>query len=71
MFLCRRICNKINIEMKDFVKYLGLALILIGAVLVILCFVQEWNNDNLVNFGSFGLTIVGLITYIVGVKYVK
>ncbi len=57
--------------MKEFAKYLGLALIIIGAIFVILCFVNEWNNSNLFNFGAAGMSILGLIIYICGVKYLK
>ena len=57
--------------MKDFAKYLGLALIIIGAILVILCFVKEWSNSNLFNFGAAGTSVLGLIIYICGAKYLK
>lgn len=57
--------------MKNFVKYLGFALVIIGAILAILGFAMEWNDINLVNFGSIGLIIVGLTTYICAGKYIR
>ena len=50
------------------IKYVALAIILLGALTLILSHFCGWNNINAVNFGAFGLMIVGLIVYIVGGK---
>ena len=48
------------------IQYLGLALIIIAAGVLIASYFCGWNNINAVNFGAFGVMIAGLIVYIVG-----
>ena len=50
--------------MNDFLKHLGLIIIIIAALLLILSHFLGWNNINAVQFGSFGAMIVGLVLYI-------
>ena len=50
--------------MKGLVQNLGIIIIIIAAVLLILSHLLGWNNINLVQFGSFGAMIVGLVLYI-------
>ena len=54
--------------MASKIKNLGLALIIIGAILIILSHYLGWNNSNLVNMGSLAMIIAGLITYIIAGK---
>ena len=49
-------------------KIAGIAIFIIGAILIILSHFLGWNNMNLVNLGSVALMIAGLITYIVANK---
>ncbi len=48
------------------IQYSGLALIIIGAIILIVSYFAGWNNINAVNVGSFAGMIVGLIIYIIG-----
>ncbi len=50
------------------IKYAGLALILIGAVLLILSHFLGWNNINALNVGAYAGMVVGLVTYIIAGK---
>ena len=50
--------------MNGFLKNLGVILILIAAVVLILSHLLGWNNINAVQFGSFGMMVVGLVLYI-------
>ena len=50
--------------MNEFLKHLGLILIVIASVVLVLSHVLGWNNINAVQFGSFGTMIVGLVLYI-------
>ncbi len=50
------------------IQYTGLALIILGAIILILSYFLGWNNINAVNMGSFGGMIIGLIVYIIGGK---
>ena len=54
--------------MASKIKNLGLALIVIGAILSILSHYLGWNNINFVNLGSVVLIIAGIITYIIAGK---
>ena len=46
------------------IQILGIILIVIGAILISLSMTMAWNNSNLISFGSVGLTILGIITYV-------
>ena len=50
--------------MNEFVKHLGIIIIIIAAVVLILSHILGWNNINAVHFGSFGAMSVGLVLYI-------
>ncbi len=50
------------------IKNLGLALILIGAVILILSHFCGWNNINAINVGAYTGMVAGLITYIIAGK---
>lgn len=50
------------------IKFLGLALILIGAVVLVLSYFLGWSNTNAVTSGSLTGMIVGLIVYILAGK---
>lgn len=50
--------------MNGLLKNLGIILIVIAAVVLILSHLLGWNNINAVQFGSFGLMVVGLVLYI-------
>ena len=52
------------------IQHTGLALIIIGAIILILSHAHGWNNYNWVNVGSFTVMIIGLITYIIAGKKV-
>ena len=58
--------NKLKTEyiMNEFVKHLGIIIIILAAVVLILSHILGWNNINAVQFGSFGAMIVGLVLYI-------
>ena len=54
--------------MASKLKIAGIAVIIIGAILIILSHFLGWNNMNIVNFGSIALMIAGLVTYIMASK---
>ncbi|MBO5921297.1 MAG: hypothetical protein J6Q48_02800 [Bacteroidaceae bacterium] len=54
--------------MASKLKIAGIAVFIIGAILIILSHFLGWNNMNIVNFGSIALMIVGLVTYIMANK---
>ena len=54
--------------MANKLKIAGIAVFIIGAILIILSHFLGWNNMNIVNFGSIALMIVGLVTYIMANK---
>ena len=54
--------------MGKHIQYSGLALIIIGAIVLIASYFAGWNNINAVNIGSFAGMIAGLIVYIIGGK---
>ncbi|MBR3907473.1 MAG: hypothetical protein IKJ61_05165 [Bacteroidaceae bacterium] len=54
--------------MGKYIQYSGLALIIIGAIVLIASYFAGWNNINAVNMGSFACMIAGLIVYIIGGK---
>ena len=50
--------------MNGFLKNLGLILIVIASIVLVLSHFLGWNNINVVQFGSFGAMIAGLVLYI-------
>ena len=50
------------------IQIIGLILIIIGAVIISLSMTMAWNNSNAISFGSAGLVIAGLVTYVVASK---
>lgn len=51
--------------MKSLLKYLGLILILIGAIILVACYFTGDVNNNVILGSSLTLIIVGLISYII------
>ena len=54
--------------MASKLKIAGIAIFIIGAILIILSHFLGWNNSNLVNLGSVILMVAGLVTYIYASK---
>ena len=54
--------------MASKLKIAGIAVFIIGAILIILSHFLGWNNMNIVNFGSIALMIAGLVAYIYASK---
>ncbi len=54
--------------MSSIIKNLGLALIFIGAIILILSYFLGWVNNNAVNVGALAAMIIGLVTYIIAGK---
>ena len=50
--------------MAKYIQILGFLLIIVGGVIIALSMTMGWNNNNMINFGSVALVIVGLLTYI-------
>ena len=50
------------------IQIIGLVLILIGAVIISLSMTLAWNNSNAISFGSAGLVIAGIVTYVLAGK---
>lgn len=46
-------------------KYLGLLLIILGAIILILSYTFSWVDNNMVNGGALVLMIIGLIAHII------
>ena len=51
--------------MNSNLKTLGLALIILAAIVLILSYFLGWINNNSVQFGSLFAMVVGLIVYII------
>lgn len=51
-----------------FIKFFGLALIIIGAAILVISYFQGWVNNNAVTGSSLTAMIVGLIIYILAGK---
>ncbi len=51
--------------MNDFLKNLGLILVVIAAIVLVLSYFMGWNNINGVQFGAFGTMIVGVVLYVI------
>ncbi len=49
-------------------KYIGIALIVLGALVLLVSYFAEWVDYNPVQFSGLGLIIAGLITHIVITK---
>ncbi len=45
-------------------KYLGILLVVLGAIILLVSYFMEWVDYNPVQFGAFGLMVVGLIAHI-------
>ena len=50
------------------IKYVALAIILLGALTLILSYFCGWNNINAVNFSAYVAMVVGLVAYIIAGK---
>ena len=50
------------------IQILGFILIIVGAILISLSMTMAWNNSNAISFGSAGLVIARLVTYVVACK---
>lgn len=60
--------KKIYSTMAKKIQILGFILIIVGAILISLSMTMAWNNSNAISFGSAGLVIAGLVTYVVASK---
>lgn len=49
-------------------SYLGLALVIIGAIALVVCYFQGLVNNNLITGGSFVAMLLGIITYVFASK---
>ena len=50
--------------MNQFLKYLGIIIIIIASIVLVFSHILGWNNVNAVQFGSFAAMIIGLVLYI-------
>ena len=50
--------------MKSLLKYLGLILIVVGALILAICYFTGEGNNNVILGSTLALIVVGLITYI-------
>lgn len=53
-----------QINTKAMQKYLGIPVIVLGALLLVLSYFMDWTDNNVLQFCSLGLIIVGLIAHI-------
>ena len=49
-------------------KYVGIVVMLIAALVLVLSYFQGWSNDNTITMSSLGCMILGLILYVIGGK---
>ena len=63
-FVDRKI-TKNYIIMNSYLKGLGVAIIVIAAIVLILSYFLGWTNSNTVQFASLAAMIVGLVVYII------
>lgn len=52
-------------------KYIGILLIVLGAILLLVSYLCEWVDNNVVQFSGLGLILLGLIAHIVVTKRTK
>ncbi len=45
-------------------KYLGILLIVLGAIILLASYLMEWVDYNPVQFSALGLMVIGLIVHI-------
>lgn len=57
--------------MKQFCKYIGLILIVIGASILVVSFFMRSMSNNIVLVVSLSLIVLGLIAYIFLNKYIR
>lgn len=50
------------------IKYVALAIILLGALTLILSHFRGWNNINALNVSAYVAMVVGLVAYIIAGK---
>lgn len=50
------------------IKYAAIAIILLGALTLILSYFCGWNNINALNVGAYAIMIAGLVGYIIAGK---
>lgn len=55
----------------DLLKYLGVMVVILGAILLIISQLAGWNNYNGVQLTGIGLMVAGLIAYIVMNKKIE
>ncbi len=53
------------------VKYLGILLIVIGAMVLLVSYFMEWVDYNPVQFCGLALIVIGLVAHILLQKYIK
>ena len=63
-FVDRKI-TKNYIIMNSYLKGLGVAIIVIAAIVLILSYFLGWTNNNTVQFASLAAMVVGLVVYII------
>lgn len=68
MFLCKQKNQLKTQNMSTIIKNLGLALILIGAVILLLSYFLNWVNNNAVSVAAIVTMLAGLLTYIFASK---
>ncbi|MBQ4621985.1 MAG: hypothetical protein IJB28_04960 [Bacteroidaceae bacterium] len=51
--------------MNTFLKNLGLIMVMLGAIILIVCFATGNVNENYILVGTAALIIAGIVTYIV------
>jgi hypothetical protein len=53
---------------KPSISMIGLALVMTGAILLIVSYLVGWTDYNFVQFCGLGMIIAGIITWIIGQK---
>lgn len=52
-------------------KFLGILLIVLGAILLLVSYFNDWVDNNAVQLSGLGLITIGLVTHILLQKHVK
>ena len=56
------------LKTKQIIKWIGMALVLAGALLLIVSYLTGWTSSNIVLIGGFLLVFVGVVLHVILTK---
>ena len=52
-------------------KYIGILMIIVGAIVLVISYLMQWVDNNIIQFSALALMILGLIAHIVITRRIK